>query len=111
MVQVISGPVDAETRKILGADLGGYVKVVVDVDREIMTAGGKRHAEGEGILLAQGSKQENLWGGGIDLETGSIDFDSMINLRPSQGNTSREVFSPMIRSKMEALIQKFFPRL
>lgn len=62
--------------------------------------------EGEELLLKEGSKQENLWGGGLDLETGEIDFDSMINLRPSQNNPSREVLSQDIRRIMENIIRK-----
>ena len=108
MLTVISGPIDETTRKNVSEDLDGYVKVVVDVEKEIMAVGGRRHVEGEQLLLSRGSKQENLWGGGIDLETGAIDFDSMINIRPAQANTSREVLSVDIRTKMEALIRKFF---
>lgn len=44
-----------------------YIKVVVDVEREIIAAGGKLHVDCEKLLLENGSKQENLWGGGLDL--------------------------------------------
>lgn len=43
-------------------------------------------------LLEQGSKQKILWGINIYPELPGdemIEFDSMINLRPSQGNNSR----------------------
>jgi hypothetical protein len=40
----------------------------------------------------------------LDLETGGIDFDSMINLRPGH-NTSREILDPEVREKTRALIQ------
>lgn len=89
--------------KKIAEDLDGYIKVVVDIEREILTAGGTRHFEGEKILLEDGSKQENLWGGGVDFKTGEIDVDSIINLRPNQNNPSREVLSPEIRKKMERI--------
>lgn len=109
MILRLTKPVDEETKKKIAEDLDGYVKVVIDITREIIVAGGKRHVEAEQLLLSQGSKQENVWGGGIDLETGAVDFDSMINIRPAQGNPSREVLSPEIRSKMEKLIKTFIP--
>lgn len=87
-------------------DFDGYIKVVVDLEEMILSAGGKRHFEGEQLLLQKGSKQYNLWGGGLDLETGDIDYDSMINIRPGDGNTSREVLSLEIRKKMDQIINR-----
>ena len=101
---MLTQPADALTKKKISEDLDGYVKVVIDVVQKIVAAGGKRHVEAEQLLLSQGSKQEDLWGGGIDLETGAIDFDSMINIRPNQNNPSREVLSQEIRSNMERII-------
>lgn len=89
-----------------GEDLDGYVKVVLDIEKEILTAGGVRHVEGEQLLLKQGSQQNNLWGGGLDLETGEIDFDSMINIRVADNNPSREVLSEPIRKRMVEIINK-----
>lgn len=71
-----------------------------------MTAGGERHVEGEELLLKDGSKQADLWGGGYDMETGDMDFDSMINIRPVQGNPSREVLDPKIRSSVEKVVER-----
>lgn len=88
-----------------GEDLDGYIKFVVDLDRKIMTIGGRMHVEGEKLLMENGSKQADLWGGGFDLETKGLDFDSMINIRPNQGNTSREVLSTEVRQKMEAVVK------
>ena len=107
MLLVIKSKADEKTLKKVTEDLEGYIKVVVDIEKEILTAGGTIHADGEKLLLAQGCSQKNLWGGGLDLETGEIDFDSMINIRPNQENTSREVLSKEIRDKMEKIIRDF----
>lgn len=106
MLILIKEKADEDTLQKVAEDLDGYVKVVVDVEREIITAGSLRHSEGEKLLLENGSKQENLWGGSLDLQTSEIDFDSMINIRPNQGNSSREVLSKGIRQKMENIIRK-----
>lgn len=85
-----------------------YIKTVIDVELEICSAGTDRHFEGEKILLDQGSMQSNIWGGGIDLETQVIDFNSFINIRPNDNNTSNEIQDPNIRKKYEDLTKYFF---
>lgn len=88
-----------------------YIKTVIDLKRKICSAGCDRHYESEKILLDQGSKQEDLWGGGIDLETKIIDCNSMINIRPSQNNRSNEIQDDKIRTEFEKLTRYFFQKL
>lgn len=106
MIKVVENKISKEDLQKIAEDLNGYVKFVVDIDREILAAGGTLHADEEKILLEQESQQQNLWGGGLDLETKDIDFESMINLRPNQGNTSREVLAGDIREKMLTIVKK-----
>lgn len=105
MLMVITSKADEKTLKKAAEDLDGYIKFVVDVDKKILIAGGLRHFEGEELLLKEGSKQGNLWGGGLDLQTLGIDFDSMINLRPNQGNSSREVLDEKTRKQIEEIVR------
>jgi len=104
MLLIVRDKIDPETRKKIAEDLKGYIKIVVDVRRGILAAGGEKHVDGERLLLEDGSRQEDLWGAGLDLETGEMDFDSLINLRPTQ-NRSREILDEEIRKKAESLIQ------
>lgn len=106
MVKVLSTHIDDESLKQVAQDLDGYIKVVVDVKLGILAAGGARHVQGEELLLANGSHQKDLWGGGLDVDTGGIDFDSMINIRPDQANPSREVLNTAVRDKMTEIIKK-----
>lgn len=85
-----------------------YIKTVIDIKKKVCSAGMDRHFEGEKILLEQGSKQEDLWGGGLDLETKTIDFNSFINIRPNDNNTSNEIQDPAIRKTYEDLTKFFF---
>ncbi len=94
--------------KNLREEFGVYIKTVIDVKKKVCSAGCDRHFDSEKILLSQGSKQEDLWGGGIDLETKTIDYNSMINIRPAQGNTSNEIQNPKIREEFERLTKYFF---
>lgn len=88
---------------------GDFVKVVVDVERGIMAVGSELHADAEALLLENGSEQKDLWG--INIYPGKsnedwIEFDSMINIRPSQGNRSRNVEDAAIRTKIIEVVSK-----
>jgi hypothetical protein len=85
-----------------------YIKTVIDIKRKVCSAGCDRHFDSEKILLDQGSKQEDLWGGGIDLETKIIDCNSMINIRPQQGNMSNEIQDVTSRQTFDKLMKDFF---
>ena len=84
-----------------------YVKIVVDIENSILAAGGEWYAAAEKALLNWGSVQQNLWGGGLDLETGEVDYISLINTRPSLNN-SQEVSDESIRKSMYRVISKIF---
>lgn len=88
-----------------------YIKTVIDVERKICSAGTDRHFESEKVLLEDGSKQSNIWGGGIDLETKIIDCNSFINVRPQDKNMSNEIQDPELRNKFEELSRYFFKAL
>ena len=104
MLMIIRSKINPESLKQVAEDLKGYVKVVVDVRRKILSAGGQKHVDGEQLLLKEGSRQEDLWGAGLDLEIDQMDFDSMINLRPAQ-NASREILDQQIRQQVELIVR------
>jgi hypothetical protein len=88
---------------------GDMVKAVVDVEQGIMAIGGELHSDEEGILLEQGSLQKNLWG--INIYPGRpasewVEFDSMINVRPSGGNRSRYVERAETRDAIVMLVNR-----
>jgi hypothetical protein len=88
---------------------GNIVKAVIDIEKEVMAIDGELHADEEALLLENGSKQEDLWGINIypDLnKKDRIEFDSVINLRPRQGNRTRSVDDPEIRSKIIEITNK-----
>jgi Protein of unknown function (DUF5674) len=88
-----------------------YIKTVIDIEKKICSAGMDRHFEGEQLLLQQNCLQTNIWGGGIDIETKEIDFNSFINIRPQDNNTKNEIQSEEIKQKYLALTQYFFQKL
>ena len=88
-----------------------YINTVIDVKKKVCSAGCDRHFDSEKILLDENSDQKDLWGGGIDLETMTIDFNSMINIRPTQANNSNEIQDATIRKEFEDLTKFFFKDL
>ncbi|MDD5720449.1 MAG: DUF5674 family protein [Candidatus Krumholzibacteria bacterium] len=83
------------------------VKAVVDTTRRIMAVGGELHADAERALLEDGSTQVNLWGINLYIELAHpewIEFDSMINLRPNQGNRTRGVDDPSIQNTIREIV-------
>jgi len=91
----------------LKSKYGALVKAVVDIEKAIMIAGMTMHSDGEEILLENGSKQADLWGINLYLQQSGdewIEYDSVINLRPSQGNDSRGVDDPKIQEKIREIV-------
>ena len=90
-------------KQVAAQGFGDMVKAVVDIDKMIMAIGGDLHADEEAFLLDHGSKQESLWGINIyvnEPRESWIEFDSMINIRPSQNNRSRNVEDEATRQKI-----------
>lgn len=104
MILIIDKKATVDQIKKMAKDFDGYIKVVVDVDRGILAGGGERHFDAEQILLDDGSNQKDLWGGGLDLETKEIDYNSMINLRPGE-NASREILAKEIREELDKIVR------
>ena len=111
MIITKSEPFTKEEIKNLKELFEVYIKTVIDVERKICSAGADRHFKSEKILLDEGSKQSDLWGGGIDTETKSIDCNSFINVRPVDKNTSNEIQDPEVRKKFEDLTKFFFKNI
>ncbi len=88
---------------------GNLVKAVVDIEKRIMVIDGELHADEEALLLKKGSKQKDLWGINLYPELSGkdfVEFDSMVNIRPSAGNMSRGVTDPKIKKKILSIVNE-----
>jgi len=106
MPLIIRKKATKEELKQLSKHFKGYIKIVVDVERGMLAGGAERHVDEEKALLNDGSKQAELWGGGIDLETDDIDYNSVINLRPNQNNPSRDILDKKIREEFAKIVRR-----
>ena len=97
-------------KSIADKNFGSLVKAVVDIEQELMAIDAELHADLEELLLEQESQQKNLWGINIYpnkvSQDGWIEFDSMINIRPSMGNMSRGVNDQKIRTRIIEIVNK-----
>ncbi len=102
-----------ELNNMAAAMFGDMVKAVVDVDRELMALDAELHSDLEALLLEEGSKQASLWGINLYPQVSGddfIEFDSMINVRPSSSNRSRGVENEATRKKIVEVVAKWILR-
>lgn len=112
-MKIITKALDFSELKEMTAMFGNMVKAVVDVDKGLLALDAELHSDLEALLLENGSKQEDLWGINLYPELPDnqfVEFDSMINMRPSQGNRSRGVESEEVRSKIIEIIKNIVNR-
>jgi hypothetical protein len=96
-------------RELVGRHFGEMVKYVADVQRGIIAVGGELHADAEALLIADGSRQEDLWGANLYPDRPSserIEFTSLINIRPRAGNRGMELQDPTLRQRVSALTER-----
>ncbi len=110
-IRILKEPIrKTELADLARAQFGDMVKAVVDVAQGRVAIGGELHADDESLLLDAGSRQEDLWGINLYPDMSDeewVEFDSMINIRPSLGNRSRGVELPAVREKIMDIIKKW----
>ena len=110
-MQILRQPITRQELKELAQNtFGDMIKGVADVKRHILAIDAELHADLERLLLEEGSAQEDLWGFNLWVEEKGedfIEFDSLINIRAWQGNTSRNVSNPEVREAIKSIVEKF----
>jgi hypothetical protein len=106
--QIVRHPITrADLVTIAAEQFGDMVKAVVDVARGVMVIGAELHSDEEAALLDDGSRQADVWGINLypdEADDGFIEFDSMINIRPAQGNRSRGVIDESLRESIRLVV-------
>ncbi|MDP2934004.1 MAG: DUF5674 family protein [bacterium] len=109
-IRILISPITvAELQEVAKERFGDMVKAVVDIEKKSMAIGGELHADEEALLLDNGSKQGDLWGINIYVDQPReswLEFDSMINIRPSQNNRSRSVEDLALQNKIIKLVDE-----
>ena len=107
-MELIKEPLTERKISDLKQRYGDYFKLTVDLESQTLVAGVELHADGEAILLKEGGRPENIWGGGINLNTKEIDATAVLNLRPNLGNASMEILDPAKRERFISIVKKIF---
>ncbi len=113
-MEIITASITLEELKRIACEIfGNSVKAVVDTEKNLIALDAELHSDLEAMLLNDGSKQKDVWGINLYPELQGedfIEFDSMINLRPSQGNTSLGVENEETRKKIIAIVSNKIKR-
>lgn len=99
-----------ELQEIAKDFYGEMIKGVVDIEREIIAMGGEYHMDANEVLIKNDSKQHNVWGFNWYFNKKGderIEYVSLINIRPAQGNRVMEVQDKSLRDKMKSIILKY----
>jgi hypothetical protein len=103
----------ADILRLTGLFFKDMVKYVVDIERRVAAIGGELHADAEEMLLEGGSRQSDLWGANFypDKEPDErIEYTSLINIRPGQGNHSMFIEDSAVRERVRAVTLELIDR-
>ena len=110
-MEILTGKINRD--ELSSLDSGYFddmIKAVVDIEKEIIAIDAELHADLEGLLLDEGSRQADLWGINFLTEDEMeefVEFDSLINIRPKQNNRSRYVEDESVRNKILEVVEKW----
>jgi len=97
-------------KELVERNYRNMIKIAVDVEKEIIALGGEFHSEGQAELVnGYGSNGFNVWGANIYIDRpreDRIEFNALINIKPTVPNKSNEIESPVVREKIEKIINK-----
>lgn len=82
-----------------------YIKLAVDIRREVLAGGGIMHADCEAVLLQDGSRQDDVWGADWDPTAQVLTFEALINIRPAHGNPSMQILASEIRDAVSRVVR------
>lgn len=109
-IKIIKNKISSEeAKRIADKQYGDMFKAVIDIEKEIMAAGGELHSDASEVLLKNGSDPKNLWGINIYPDNSRktlIEFNSLINIRPLQNNRSMDIESEEIKEKIRKIVNK-----
>ncbi len=110
MIRIIDNKIAKDDLKTLCQEyFDTMVKFVVDIEMERVALGGELHSDAESMLLQEGSKQSDLWGGNLypwNEPHNRIECTSFINIRPMDENMSMEITNKERRQSVKDIIEK-----
>jgi len=105
-VQLIKKKATKQEISDMLALLKSYIKLAVDVERRILAGGGELHADCESVLIASGSRQENIWGANWIPSERKVTYEALLNIAPRRNNRSMEIQDAGIRKQVESIVRE-----
>ena len=96
--------------KKMKSELDGYVWLAVDVKRHIMVAGDEHFRALKQVLFRERCRSGDIWGAGVDLSSGEIDFRSPVNRKLIPSHTTTDIPGD-VEEKVEREVRYFFGNL
>ncbi|MEZ0395417.1 MAG: DUF5674 family protein [Anaerolineales bacterium] len=106
MIYILNKPAAPEQIQEMLQPYESMIKIVVDIRRRMLAGGGEMHADCEAALLEAGSEQDDLWGANWYPAEQRIEFESLINIRPSLGNRSIMLQDETLRRQVESVTRE-----
>jgi hypothetical protein len=114
-ILVVRTPVDKETLDALAKEWHHtLVKGVADISLGVVALGGEWHMDANSRLIAEGSEQQHLWGFNVypkEKGDAAIEYTSLINIRPMQGNRGMEIENQETRRAVRKVVALAIPFL
>ena len=106
MIHSLKEPTSSNQIQEMLQEYDKMIKIVVDIRRRVLSGGGEMHSDCESVLLEDGSEQDDLWGANWYPAEQRIEFESLINIRPRQGNRNILIQDETIRRQVEAITRE-----
>ena len=106
MIYLLREPASSTQLREMLHEYEKMIKIVVDVRRRLLSGGGEMHSDCETVLLDNGSEQDDLWGANWYPAEQRIEFESLINIRPRQGNRNILIQDEDIRQQVESITRE-----
>ncbi len=114
-ILIVREPISLKTLNELAQEWHGTLaKGVADVENGVLALGGEWHMDANNVLIADGSTQSDIWGFNIypeEIGELALEYISLINIRPAQGNTSMLLEDKSLQKTIKELVVKFIPEL
>ena len=113
-ILIVREPISLAAIEPLTAWHHTLVKGVADIRRGVIAFGGEWHMDANNVLFADGSEQQNVWGFNIYPEKRgdeAIEYESLINIRPAQGNKGMILMDETLRSEIRSIVRRLVPEL
>jgi hypothetical protein len=106
MIHLLREPANPTQIREMLQEYERMIKIVVDIRRRTLSGGGEMHSDCELVLLEDGCEQDDLWGANWYPAEQRIEFESLINIRPRQGNRNILIQDETIRRQVEAIARE-----